>query len=236
MRATILAVRAATALAVAAPLVSSPVPAQATTARAASTPGTRTPGDAALDRAVAAYRNVRTMRASFEQSLVNPITSRTTTARGVILVMRPGRIDLRFTDPAGDRVVSDGRTVWLYLPSTQPGQAIRTSAAEGAAGLDVSTELLTAPRTRFTVSDGGASTAAGRPARIVSLVPRTPRAFTRARIWVDDRDGLVRQLELTEPSGLVRLVRFDTLQLNVKTPASAFRFTAPTGVRIVDAP
>lgn len=236
MRAMILAVRAAAALALAAPLVPSPVAAQATAARAASTSGTRTPGDAALDRAVAAYRNVRTLRASFEQSLLNPITGRTTTARGVILVMRPGRIDLRFTDPAGDRIVSDGRTVWLYLPSTQPGQAIRTSAAEGAAGLDVSTELLTAPRIRFTVSDGGASTAAGRPARIVSLVPRTPRAFTRARIWVDDRDGLVRQLELTEPSGLARLVRFDTLQLNVKTSPSAFRFTAPKGVRIVDAP
>ena len=236
MRATILAVRAVATLAIAAPLVSSSVAAQAAAARAASAPATRTPGDAALDRAVAAYRSVRTMRASFEQSLVNPITSRTTTARGEILVMRPGRIDLRFTDPAGDRIVSDGKTVWLYLPSTQPGQAIRTSAAEGAAGLDVSTELLTAPRTKFTVSDGGASTAAGRPARIVSLVPRTPRAFTRARIWVDDRDGLVRQLELTEPSGLTRLVKFDTLQLNVKTSASAFRFTAPPGVTIVDAP
>ena len=236
MRATTAAFRAALALALATFGAPSQGAAQAPSARGASAASARTPGDVALDRAVAAYRNVRTMRASFEQSLVNPITSSTTTARGELLVMRPGRIDLRFTDPAGDRIVSDGRTVWLYLPSTQPGQAIRTSAAEGAAGLDVSTELLTAPRAKFTIADGGASTAAGRPARIVSLVPRTPRAFTRARIWVDDRDGLVRQLELTEPSGLNRLVKFDTLRLNVKTSAAAFRFTPPPGVRIVDAP
>lgn len=227
-------VRALLALALLAAGVAPAASAQARgTASAASA---RTPGDAALDRAVAAYRGVRTMRASFEQSMMNPVTSRTTTARGELLVMRPGRIDLRFTDPAGDRIVSDGKTVWLYLPSAQPGQAIRTSATEGAAGLDISTELLTAPRTRFTVTDDGASTAAGRPARIVSLVPRTPRAFTRARIWVDDRDGLVRQLELTEPSGITRLVTFGTLRLNVKTSAAAFRFRAPKGVRIVDAP
>ena len=236
MRASVRMVQAALALTVAVGAMPPWLGAQATTARATPVSSTRTPGDAALDRAVAAYRNVRTLRASFQQSLVNPITSRTTTARGEIVVMRPGRIDLRFTDPAGDRIVSDGRTVWIYLPSTQPGQAIRTSAAAGAGGLDVSTELLTAPRSKFTVADGGASTAAGRPARIVSLVPRTPRAFTLARIWVDDRDGLVRQLELTEPSGLTRLVKFDSLRLNVKTSASAFRFTAPRGVTIVDAP
>lgn len=235
MRATTATIRGALALALVTFGVPSPGAAQAPRARAASAPGLRTAGDSALDRAVAAYRSVRTMRASFEQSLVNPVTSRTTTARGQLLVMRPGRIDLRFTDPAGDRIVSDGTTLWLYLPSTQPGQVIRTSAADGAAGLDVSTELLTAPRTRFSVSDGGASTVAGRAARIVALVPRTPRAFTRARIWVDDRDGLVRQLELTEASGLSRLVRFDTLRLNVKASATAFRFTPPKGVRIVDA-
>lgn len=196
--------------------------------------GARTPADRALDRAVAAYRNVRTMRATFRQTLTNPITSRTVTARGQLLVRRPGRIDLRFTDPAGDRVVSDGKTLWVYLPSTSPGQVIRTSAEEGAAGLDVSTELLTAPRTRFVVSDGGPSTVADRPARIVTLVPRTARAFTRARIWVDDRDGRVRQLELTEPSGLTRLVAFDSLAFNVSAPPSAFRFTPPAGVRVVD--
>jgi hypothetical protein len=39
------------------------------------------------------------------------------------------RIAVRFTDPAGDRIVADGRSLWIYLPSTAPDQVIRDKAA-----------------------------------------------------------------------------------------------------------
>lgn len=188
--------------------------------------------DRALDRAVAAYRNVRTVRTPFEQTLTNPVTSRVSSARGEMIVQRPGKISFGFNEPSGDRIVSDGKFVWIYLPSSAPGQVIRQPASAAGAGLDFSTELLTAPRARFTVSDGGTSTAAGRAARVVVLTPKKDNAFTRARIWVDDRDGLVRQLELTEPSGLTRLLKFGAMKLNGRVPASAFRFAVPKGVKV----
>lgn len=187
-----------------------------------------------LDRAVAAYRNVRSLRATFDQTLTNPVTGRSSLAKGELLVKRPGRISLKFTEPSGDRIVSDGSLVWIYLPSSAPGQVVRTRAEDQGMGLDVSTELLTAPRTRFDVTEGSAATVAGRATHIVTLVPKTPRNYTRARLWVDDRDGVVRQLELTEQSGVTRLVTFRTLKLNATIPASAFKFEVPKGVRIYD--
>jgi outer membrane lipoprotein carrier protein len=187
-----------------------------------------------LDRAVAAYRNVRTLRATFDQTLTNPVTSRASTAKGELLVKRPGKISLKFTEPSGDRIVSDGSRVWIYLPSSAPGQVIRTRAEDQGMGLDVSTELLTAPRAKFDVTEGAAAAVAGRATHVVTLVPKSPRNYTKARLWIDDADGLVRQLELTEQSGVTRLVTFRTLQLNATIPASAFKFEVPKGVRVYD--
>ena len=141
---------------------------------------------------------------------------------------------MRFTEPSGDRIVSDGKFVWVYLPTSAPGQVIRAHAdASQGTGMDVSTELLTAPRTKFDVADAGAATVNGRAARIVALTPRTPRNYTKARLWIDDA-GVVRQLELTENSGVVRTIVFRTIRLNAKVPASAFKFEVPKGVKVFD--
>ena len=202
-------------------------------AAATTAAGAQTPADAALDRAVAAYHKVQTLRATFDQSLDNPVTGRSSRATGELLVKRPGRIAVRFTQPSGDRIISDGKYVWIYLPTSAPGQVIRAHAsASRGTGMDVSTELLTAPRTKFTVADAGAATVAGRATRIVVLTPRTARNYAKARLWIDDADGIVRQLELTENSGVVRTIVFRTLQLNAKVPASAFKFEVPKGVKV----
>ena len=140
------------------------------TALAAATAGAQAPVDVALDRAVSAYRSVHSLRASFDQALSNPITGRSSQAKGELLVKRPGRISVRFTEPAGDRIVSDGKFVWIYLPSGAPGQVIRARAdAAKGTGMDVSTELLTAPRTNFDVADGGAASIAGAIGRSLAV-------------------------------------------------------------------
>jgi outer membrane lipoprotein carrier protein len=195
----------------------------------------QTPADVALDRAVAAYQNVKSVRATFDQSLANPITGRSSSAKGELLVKRPGRISVRFTDPAGDRIVSDGKYVWIYLPSGAPGQVIRTRAdASEGTGMDVSTELLTAPRTKFDIGDAGTATVNSRATHIVVLTPRTARNYSKARLWIDDKDGVVRQLELTENSGVVRTITFRTIQLNAKVSESSFKFAVPKGAKVYD--
>jgi outer membrane lipoprotein-sorting protein len=76
----------------------------------------------------------------------------------------------------------------------------------------------------------------GRNARVLSLVPKsgTEVAFTKAVVWVDSADALIRQFELTEPSEVVRRVTITKLTLNPSIPASAFRFTPPSGTTVID--
>ena len=194
--------------------------------------------DATLDRAVAAYAKVKTVRATFAQTLTNPLTGSTATATGEMLQRRPGQLALRFTDPAGDRIVADGTWLWLYLPSSAPGQVIRTRIGEGGAAVpDITAQFLDSPRSRYTVSDAGRAEVQGRPARALSLVARDASVpFAKATVWVDDADSLVRQFEVTDRSGLVRRVTITKLAVNVPVDRSAFRFQPPKGVRVIEQP
>src|SRR5919204_2502611 len=146
-----------------------------TVAGAALTPSTQQSPEATLDRAVAAYSKVKTARATFTQSLTNPLTGSTVTSRGEMQQRIPGYLDVRFTEPAGDRIVADGKSMWIYLPSTNPGQVIKTRPGESGAGVpDVTSQFLDSPKTRYTVSDGGKDAVDGRPAHVLVLAPKDP--------------------------------------------------------------
>ena len=193
--------------------------------------------DRTIDRAVAAWQAAKTVRASFEQTLTNPLTGSDVTARGDFQQEGRNRIDIRFTDPAGDRIVADGKWVWFYLPSSTPGQVVRTRIAPGSQGSpDLTAQFLDTPKSRFDVTDLGRDAVNGRPARVLSLVPKqgVDVPFTKAVIWVDSTDALIRQFELTEPSEIVRRVTIRTLTLNPTVSASAFRFTPPSGTKVIE--
>src|SRR5205823_8244166 len=76
--------------------------------------------DAVIDRAVAAYARLNSMRADFRQTLTNPLTGTSQTTNGVILRKKPNLLSINFE--SGDRVAADGAALWVYLPSSVPGQ------------------------------------------------------------------------------------------------------------------
>ena len=190
-----------------------------------------------LDRAVAAWSKVKTARATFEQTITNSLTGRTLTASGEYQQQRPGKLSVRFSQPANDRIVSDGSRLWLYLPSTTPGQVIRTSLKNGGSGtVDLTAQFLTSPRSRYTITQAGTADVAGRATHAYTLVPKQKEgaSFQTATVWIDDADATIRQFEVTEPSGLVRHVRLTSFRPNAPVDASAFTFAVPEGVRVVD--
>lgn len=192
--------------------------------------------DQVLDRAVAAWSKVRTARATFEQTVSNSLTGTSATARGEFQQQRPKRLSIRFTEPAGDRIVADGAAIWVYLPSSAPGQVVKRSASDASIPFDIAGEFLTDPRARYDVAAAGAATVSGHAAHALTLVPKSTeqRLFDKATIWVDDDDGLVRQFEVVESSGVTRRVRITTLELNATVDRAAFTFTPPPGTRVVE--
>ncbi len=192
---------------------------------------------AILDRAVAAYAKVNSLRADFVQEVNDPMIGGGEPSRGEFLQQRPGKFAMRWSQPRGDLLVADGQYLWVYLPSSTPNQVVRTRLT-GRAGesADVISEFLEHPRDRFSVAYVRADRAGGREADVLALTPlERGAAYTRVLVWVDRQDALVRRLEITEASGAVRRLSFDRVRTNVTIPASAFTFRPPAGIRVVDA-
>lgn len=190
---------------------------------------------AILRRASAAYAKIRSLQADFVQELENPLLGTRTTGRGTLYQRRPDRILLRFSEPAGDVIVGDGRHFWIYYPSVDAKQVIRAPAGEaGAGGVDLQAQFVGDPVTRFTATLEGKESVGGRAAHVLTLVPRQRMGYRKLKVWVDERDHLVRRFEITEESGAVRRFELRNLVLNPSLGDELFRFTPPPGARIID--
>lgn len=196
----------------------------------------QSPADRAIEAAVSAYAHIRTAKATFEQTITNPLLGSTFRSKGEFEQSRPNKFAFRFTDPQGDMIVCDGRFVWVYLPASTPGRVNKAPCGGDQAGsLDLIGEFFSNPKERYTIGDGGAATVGERRAHIVLLTPKSKdAAFVRAKVWIDPTTGSLLQFEAVEPNGLTRLVRITSFSPNAAVTARAFTFAVPKGVKVVD--
>ena len=193
--------------------------------------------DPIIDKAVATYNKTKTSKGTFDQAITNPLTGSTVKASGQFEQQRqPARFAFRFIQPKGDMIIGDGKWLWVYLPSSTPGQVIKVPMTEGGAGsLDLASRFFDSPKTRFTITDAGTATISGRATHALLLKPKASgEPFTQAKVWIDTADGTLRQFETAESSGITRLVTITAVTPNVAVDPKSFTFKAPKGARIVD--
>jgi len=189
-----------------------------------------------LDHASAVYQTITSLSADFTQVVANPMLGAPDTTRGRLYQMRPSRFAMRFTDPKGDRIVADGRFLWLYTPSTTPGQVLRSRIPEyGSTGPNLIGQFVEHPRDRYTARYVRADSLADGVADVVALVPKADdQPYSEATIWVSRDDGLVRRLDIVEASGQRRTVLLRDIRVNGGVPGRELTFSPPAGVRVVD--
>ena len=191
-------------------------------------------GTQVLRRAAAAYEDVRSMQATFVMQFNNPLLRQQTTSRGTLYQQRPDRIALRFTDPDGDVILSDGQHFYIYQPSVDRNQATQSPASPGGGGgVDLQAQFVGNPTERFRYTLEGRENVGGRPADVMMLVPRERAEYRSLKVWFDTRDSLARRFEITEHNGSIRRFDLSGLQVNTSIPPAVFRFSPPADVRIV---
>lgn len=210
----------------------SPAPSRETSPPASARAASAQEGVEEILRATARrYENVRAMQADFEQQLTNALMGRTTRSTGTLYQRQPDRFLMKFSQPAGDVIVSDGDYFWIYYPSADPKQVIRSS--RGAGGLDLRSQFIGDPVRRFEATSHGTETVRGRATHVLTLNPREPLGYRRLKVWIDAEDHLVRRFELTEENGNVRRFDLTDLRVNPTLADDLFRFEPPAGAVVV---
>ncbi|CAN5837937.1 hypothetical protein BH24GEM1_BH24GEM1_21730 [soil metagenome] len=202
----------------------------------AGTPVRAQDAQAIVGRSSKAYQSLASLSADFVQIVDNPMID-SAESRGTLTQAGSAKLSMRFTDPPGEAVVIDGKHVWVYTPSTVPGQVLRLSVPSGGPvyGYNLLAWFLDRPAERYTAKYLRQERLGNRTLDVVELVPAVPNLpFDRAVLWLDREDALPRRLEITEQSGATRILALSNLRVNRKVPDETFRFQVPTGVRVVD--
>ena len=189
---------------------------------------------AILERASGEYSRLTGFCADFRQILTSTLLGQVTRSRGRLCQQQPDRFAMRFSDPEGDLVVADGEWLWVYYPSSDAGQVIRSRMTSGARDrFDFHREFLSDPGTRYLPAYLRSEELDGASTHVIRLVPRQPSAYREARVWIDEGSWLIRRTEIEEENGNLREVRLAGFEAGPGLASETFRFTPPQGVQVI---
>ena len=132
-------------------------------------------------------------------------------------------------------LVTDGKTVWLYTPSTK--QVLIDTYKNDPRTFSPDRMLLGLPKNfQATLLNEDASSAGAD--YVLKLAPKanteSTRLFKSLKIWVAEKDWSLRKLEYIDLNETRTVYTLSALQFDAGVPDDVFRFTAPANVETVD--
>lgn len=188
-----------------------------------------------VEQASRAYQALASFRADFRQLISDPMIGNFE-SQGRLTQAGESRLAMRFSDPAGEAIVMDGQHLWVYTPSTTPGQVLRMKLpSDPAYGPNVLAWILTRANERYRSRYLRSDAVAGRAVDVIGLTPIDQSLpFTEAVVWLDQFDHLPRKLEIQERGGQQRTLTLTGVETNRRVTAATFRFDIPKDVRVID--
>jgi outer membrane lipoprotein carrier protein len=172
-------------------------------------------------------RAVRDVSARFTQVYRSGMLGRRVEERGTLRLKRPGRMLWEYEHPERKTFVSDGTTIFFYVPEDRQ-VIVRDQAGEKGLAMEL---LAGEPRLEedflAAIEDGGGALTRLR------LTPRSPRPELQSLALELDAQARIRSIEIVDVQGNLSRFRFDEIRENVGLPDRLFRFEPPKGVQVV---
>lgn len=180
-----------------------------------------------LDRLRAFLERAQTLRAEFSQEIVDANRQVVETARGRVVLKRPGRFRWDYQAPYERVVLADGERLWLYEADLQQVTVRPLTAGLG----ETPAALLTGGREileRFEV----VSSWSGEDLAWVRLKPRsTDSDFDAVAIGFRGADPV--RLEIDDRLGQQTRIALSAIATNRPVGDDTFRFEVPAGVDVI---
>lgn len=175
------------------------------------------------------YRELRSLKADFEQEYVWELAGETRTVHGT-LYLKSG--DKYRIETENDVVVTDGKTVWTYSKANEQVIIDRLQSSDEN---PLPADLLFKYSEEYNPHFVAEEKLDGKKAFKLNLVPKDEEAFiTSVQIWVDAKSWLtvkVRQVDINEN---VNTYFLRNAQQNIELEESLFNFQIPPETEVVD--
>ena len=164
---------------------------------------------------------------------------KTTRQTGIIKYKANNRLHVEFTQPQGQKIVSNGKMMWIYIPSMN---VVAEQDLDSGSGIFVSGSrsglnwLFSKYHYRFASKDQPESQADGSKMYTLILKQKESRSGYRTmKLWVNDAYFIVRAQGETSTGKKIE-IQFTGLKTNIDIPNSLFRFDIPARARVVKNP
>jgi outer membrane lipoprotein-sorting protein len=172
---------------------------------------------------------LKTLTASFVETSTSSLLTRPVVARGTVIVERPARVALRYTDPDARVILIDGDRMTISWPSANLRSVKDIGASQRRIQkyfVDSSPDEL---RRHFEVSAREAPPDGDRPdAYLITMVPKRKQileGMTRLELWLDRTSLLLAAMRMTFPGGDTKLMTFSDLEPNAAIDPAWFTIT-----------
>jgi outer membrane lipoprotein carrier protein len=176
------------------------------------------------------YNHLQSLKASFKEQYDGLGMHRSES--GVMMLRKPGRMRWEYESTAGKVFVLDGKYAWFYAPGDTQVQRISASQLD-----DLRSPLrfllghtrIESELQGLTLADGqgGTYTLSGQPKGQQKRIAKLSLSVTAS--------GVITGIEIQEVDGAETRFSFTGEEPNARIPESAFHFSPPGGVPVVDA-
>lgn len=187
--------------------------------------------DSVVIRLQKQYDEIRTIEADFEQETKLSALNQKRTAKGRVYLKKPGRMHWTYEAPTRQEIVSDGKTLWIYLVNEKKCYVYDTNCyldSEMTMGFLMG-------RGQFTKDFRVSVEPETSPEYIeLKLVPRrTHPHVSEMKLWIQKNTFLIGKIQNRDHFGNVTLLTLHNQKLNRPLEKDLFTFTPPAGAQII---
>jgi outer membrane lipoprotein carrier protein len=181
------------------------------------------------------YEAASDYRAKFTQKFTYAATGRERVSTGEVLVKKPGRMRWNYAGPEPQMYLASEGNLWVYEPEAK--QAYRQDLKESQLPAAVSFLMGKGKLSdEFDISLAKELPYGDPQDHRLALKPKQPQSTYKAiYLVVDPKTFLVRQSVLVNTQGDVNAITFSEVKINSKLADSNFKWTAPAGIRVIEA-
>jgi len=183
------------------------------------------------------FAGLETYQATF--TIISDKMGKKVTQRGEISYKASNKLLINFTSPQGQKIVSNGKMMWIYIPSMNvvAEQDLKSDAGIFSTGTKSGLKrLFSKYHYRFAAKEQPEPQSNGSKMYTLILKQKESRSgYRKLKLWVTENYTITRAEGETSSGKNVEIV-FSNIKTNIDLPNGLFKFDVPARARVIKNP
>jgi outer membrane lipoprotein carrier protein len=190
-----------------------------------------TPEQHALDAVQKNYEKVLTYEAEFIQKSYIKMMDKTQDVKGTVSIKKPGKMKWSYGSPDTQILISNGNTLWLYVPDEEQATKIPIESIYSSN----TPALFLAGKGKLTQTFNVERVNLDKDPLIITLTPKADdQSLTRLKLFANKKNYQITGSTVYDKLGNITEIRFSNIKTNREIPEKTFQFQVPANVEVLD--